>query len=47
MIGKSSRLGQPVKIEDVDEHIFGLVLLNDWSGKFFYEIPLRLLLIFA
>lgn len=34
VIGKESVLGEPVKIEDTDEYIFGLVLLNDWSGKF-------------
>lgn len=32
VIGKPSTLGTPVKIADADEHIFGLVLLNDWSG---------------
>lgn len=25
--------GQTVKIEDVREHIFGFVLLNDWSSR--------------
>lgn len=34
VIGKASVLGEPVKIEEADEYIFGLVLLNDWSGKF-------------
>ena len=34
VIGKASALGEPVKIEDADEYIFGLVLLNDWSGEF-------------
>lgn len=33
VIGKSSQLGEPVKIEDADDYIFGLVLLNDWSGE--------------
>lgn len=33
VIGKPSKLGERVKVEDADEHIFGLVLLNDWSGK--------------
>lgn len=32
VIGKPSDLGSPVAIKDADEHIFGLVLLNDWSG---------------
>lgn len=34
VIGKPSKLGERVKVENADEHIFGLVLLNDWSGKF-------------
>jgi fumarylacetoacetase len=32
VIGKPSRLGESVKVGDVEEYIFGLVLLNDWSG---------------
>lgn len=34
IVGKPSKLGERVSIEDADEHIFGLVLLNDWSGEF-------------
>jgi len=33
VIGKSSVLGSPISIENADDHIFGLVLLNDWSGE--------------
>lgn len=33
IIGKPSKFGAPVDINSADEHIFGLVLLNDWSGK--------------
>ena len=33
VIGKASVLGEPVDIKDADEYIFGLVLLNDWSGE--------------
>ncbi|KAH6684046.1 fumarylacetoacetase [Halenospora varia] len=33
VIGKPSDLGSPVAIKDADEHIFGLVLLNDWSAR--------------
>lgn len=33
IIGKPSQLTRPVQISDADEHIFGLVLLNDWSGN--------------
>jgi hypothetical protein len=33
-IGPSSVLGVPIDIADADKHIFGLVLLNDWSGAY-------------
>lgn len=33
VIGKSSVLGEPIKIRDADDYIFGCVLLNDWSGE--------------
>jgi fumarylacetoacetase len=33
VIGKANVFGEPVKIEEADEYIFGLVLLNDWSGE--------------
>jgi fumarylacetoacetase len=38
VIGKPSTLGNPVKIKDAYDHVFGLVLLNDWSGKFMFLI---------
>lgn len=34
VIGRGSTMGEPVPITEADDHIFGLVLLNDWSGKF-------------
>ncbi|CCF39594.1 fumarylacetoacetase [Colletotrichum higginsianum] len=33
IIGKPTQLGDRVAISDADEHIFGLVLLNDWSAR--------------
>jgi len=30
---KPSALGQPVRIHDASEHLFGIVLLNDWSAR--------------
>ncbi|EPE34793.1 FAH [Glarea lozoyensis ATCC 20868] len=33
IIGKSSTLGEPISINDADDHIFGLVLINDWSAR--------------
>ena len=32
-VGPGNPLGEPIRIEDAPEHIFGLVLLNDWSGE--------------
>ena len=31
--GPPTDLGQPVKMNEAHEHIFGFVLMNDWSGK--------------
>ncbi|MFD2271681.1 fumarylacetoacetase [Undibacterium arcticum] len=33
VIGKPSTLGTPISGEEADEHIFGMVLLNDWSAR--------------
>ena len=32
-VGKGNALGEPVRIEEAEEHIFGLVLMNDWSAR--------------
>lgn len=32
-VGGSSKLGEPIAVEKAHEHIFGLVIMNDWSGK--------------
>ena len=31
--GPSNPLGEPIKMEDADKHIFGMVLMNDWSAR--------------
>jgi fumarylacetoacetase len=31
--GPPTKLGEPVRVKDAHEHIFGMVLMNDWSGK--------------
>jgi fumarylacetoacetase len=33
LIGPGNRLGAPIPIEQAEEHIFGLVLVNDWSAR--------------
>ena len=32
-IGTGNNLGEPITIENAHEHIFGMVLLNDWSAR--------------
>ncbi len=32
-IGPGNRLGEPVGVADAEEHIFGMVLVNDWSAR--------------
>lgn len=32
-ICKPSIIGEPVRIEDAPEHLFGIVLMNDWSAR--------------
>lgn len=32
-VGTDSELGKPVPIGEAQDHIFGLVLVNDWSGR--------------
>jgi hypothetical protein len=31
--GPPTKLGCPVPIKEAQEHIFGMALMNDWSGK--------------
>lgn len=33
VVGKPNKIGQPIAVEDAWEHIFGMVLLNDWSAR--------------
>jgi fumarylacetoacetase len=32
-IGRGNEMGQSIPIEDAEEHIFGVVLMNDWSAR--------------
>lgn len=32
-IGPGNNIGEPININDVGKHIFGLVLVNDWSAR--------------
>jgi fumarylacetoacetase len=33
VIGKGNNQGQPISIEEAEDHIFGLTLFNDWSAR--------------
>lgn len=33
MVGKGNTIGQPIAIDKASDHIFGMVLLNDWSAR--------------
>ncbi|XP_078329776.1 fumarylacetoacetase-like [Crassostrea virginica] len=32
-VGPGNKLGEPISIEKAEEHIFGMVLMNDWSAR--------------
>lgn len=33
IVGRSNALGEPISIHEAHEHVFGMVLLNDWSAR--------------
>ena len=33
IVGVGSELGRPIPIDRAAEHLFGMVLLNDWSAR--------------
>lgn len=33
LVGPGNKLGEPITMENASEHIFGLVLMNDWSAR--------------
>lgn len=33
VVGSASRLGEPVAVDQALDHVFGLVLVNDWSAR--------------
>ena len=36
IVGPGNELGKPIDINDAEEHIFGLVVMNDWSGRYLF-----------
>mgnify|MGYP001115951046 CR=1 FL=1 len=37
-VGPGNNLGDRVPIDDAENHMFGVVLLNDWSGAYLLAI---------
>lgn len=35
VVGPGNDLGKPIDVNEAADHIFGVVLLNDWSGMLF------------
>jgi fumarylacetoacetase len=33
LIGRGNELGEPIPMADAEDHLFGVVLLNDWSSR--------------
>lgn len=33
LVGPGNQLGEPISMDKAEDHIFGMVLMNDWSGK--------------
>ena len=33
VVGKGNNIGQPIAVDKANDHIFGMVLLNDWSAR--------------
>lgn len=38
IVGPGNELGKPIDVNDAEENIFGLALMNDWSGIPFFTI---------
>jgi fumarylacetoacetase len=32
-VGRDTRQGEPIAVDEADDHIFGMVLVNDWSAR--------------
>ncbi len=32
-VGQANRMGESIAVDEADEHIFGFVMLNDWSAR--------------
>lgn len=32
-VGPGNQLGTPISIDEAEDHIFGVVVMNDWSAR--------------
>ena len=32
-MGPGNKLGEPIPISEAQDHIFGMVIMNDWSAR--------------
>ena len=32
-VGPGNNIGEPISVHSAHEHIFGMVMMNDWSGE--------------
>jgi len=37
IVGEGNALGEPISVDTAEQHIFGLVLMNDWSARDFQQ----------
>lgn len=42
-VGPSTTMGEPIPMERAEDHIFGVVLMNDWSGAFAVSVASRVM----
>lgn len=40
-VGPGNKMGDPIKVQDAQEHIFGMVLMNDWSGRLMFLVVME------
>jgi 2-keto-4-pentenoate hydratase/2-oxohepta-3-ene-1,7-dioic acid hydratase in catechol pathway len=47
VVGPGNELGKPIDIDNAADHIFGLVLMNDWSGENFCIVTFTMSCLFT
>ena len=38
IVGPGNELGKPINVNNVEDHIFGLALMKDWSGIALFSV---------